>query len=116
MDQLYNNRIQSAVLDSPGVSNQFRKEVAIKEKGLKKELGDLKVSHYKQEAKEFTRDASLKGSKLINKFLGSKTKAERILKKAKQATIVENQPVYSKDRSRFFNEDYQEEKRTLFFK
>ena len=48
--------------------------------------------------------------------LKSKVEFKKIFTKGKQVTVVENQPVYTKDRSRFFKETWEEEKRGLFFK
>ena len=52
----------------------------------------------------------------LNKFLKSKAQYKKIFTKGKQVTVVENQPVYTKDRSRFFKETWEEEKRQLYFK
>lgn len=50
------------------------------------------------------------------KAISSRAVYKSAIKKGPQATIVENQPVYSKDRSRFFKDTWEEEKRSLFFR
>jgi hypothetical protein len=46
----------------------------------------------------------------------SKHKLKRIkFKKGKQATVVVAQNVYTKDKDRFFDNEYKEERRQLFF-
>lgn len=52
----------------------------------------------------------------IGKPIPSKIKNKQILKEQKQVTIVENQPVYTQDRNRYFKQAWKEERRQLFFK
>lgn len=49
------------------------------------------------------------------KAFSSKIKSRRVLRKMPQAVIVETQPVYIRDRNRFFNDEFTEERRQLFF-
>lgn len=50
------------------------------------------------------------------KKLKNKLKNKGILKEQKKVTVVENQPVYSKDKSRYFKTAWEQEKRQLYFK
>lgn len=45
----------------------------------------------------------------------NKIKNKAILIEKKKVSVVENQPVYSKDKSRFFKTAWEEENRQLYF-
>ena len=45
----------------------------------------------------------------------TKLKSKKILRDKPKVTVVENQPVYSRDKSRFFKTAWEEEKKQLFF-
>lgn len=64
------------------------------------------------------KDKSLGGTvfKVLKKTFPKKLKSKDIIKSSPRATIVENQPVYTQDKSRFFKDEWDEEKRQLFFK
>lgn len=57
--------------------------------------------------------------KVLNKLHGisnnKKFTNKKLIHSSSRATIVENQPVYSQDRSRFFNDSVQEDRRQLYF-
>jgi uncharacterized protein YrrD len=50
------------------------------------------------------------------KSLKEKVKSRRILREPNKVTIKTNQPVYSKDKSRYFKTAWEEERRQLYFK
>lgn len=54
--------------------------------------------------------------KAIKKQISGKLRNRAIVKERKQVTIVENQPVYTEDRNRYFKRAWKEERRQLFFK
>ena len=73
----------------------------------KKKLTDLRFQR-----------AALSANKLVRKVsnvIPSRLKNKRILKSQQRVTVKINQPVYQKDKSRFFKEQWEEEKKQLFF-
>ena len=46
----------------------------------------------------------------------STVKTKSIIRKEPRATVVVDQPVYSSDKSRFFKEEYEKEKRRFLFR
>ena len=61
-----------------------------------------------------TKQKEEKKSSLKN-ILSKRIKVKKILKPSPHVTIDVSQPVYSHDRSRFFDVAYEEEKKQLFF-
>jgi len=51
----------------------------------------------------------------LSKLIKGKLKSKNVLKEQNNATVVVSQPVYSKDKSRYFKTTWEEEKRQLFF-
>lgn len=65
----------------------------------------------------------LRGYKTLNRIrnklssFGKKSVTFKpIVKKETRSTVVINQPVYTQDRSRFFKDEIEEDRRQLFFK
>lgn len=54
--------------------------------------------------------------KILKKLKQFKLNNKTVLREPNTVTIVENQPVYEKDRSRFFKTAWEEEKKQLYFK
>lgn len=60
--------------------------------------------------------------RIANKFASvfasgqKKFSNKQVTRSQNRATVVENQPVYTKDKSRFFKTAWEEEKRQLYFK
>lgn len=53
--------------------------------------------------------------KYLSGVLRGKIKNRQVIKDSNKVAIRENQPVYSKDKSRFFKTAWEVEKRQLFF-
>ena len=83
---------------------EIKKEISTKQK----ELHDLKSNRY-------AKNIDTVSSKIV-KALKVRLKNRQVLKEQNKVTVVENQPVYSKDKSRYFKTAWEEERRQLFFK
>jgi hypothetical protein len=57
-----------------------------------------------------------KMSKFVGKSLDSKSSNKKVLRDKQKVTVVVNQPVYSRDKSRYFKTAWEEERRQLYFK
>lgn len=96
---------------SPENFEEYRQQVqAAKEKYLG-EKNPNKNSETK--AKKALRKISIEDviSKRLSKRLAKKAEFKKILKKTPRVTVMVNQPVYTEDKSRFFKENYEKEKR-----
>jgi glycerate-2-kinase len=118
----YKSRVYAEVMKTATPSALTK---AIREK--RTELSNLKLQTTYVRAKK----AALKAAKAIHKQVGEsyegitsglyklgkvRLKNKQVMKGKQKVTIVENQPVYSRDKSRFFKTAWEEEKRQLFFK
>ena len=96
-----NKQVQDAVVDSSEGRKAITKVLAQKIRAARTKLAFYKSANA---VKRYS-DKSLK-TKLSN---------HAVLRKSNQVTVVENQPVYSKDRSKFFKTAWEVEKKQLFF-
>ena len=94
-----------------GLYGEAVKELPIAIKQKERELKILK-------AKNFANKVGSRAGRIADKLFhakSSKLKSRKIMRSTSRPTIVENQPVYSEDRSRFFSDTIAEDKRQLFF-
>ena len=91
---------------------------AIKQ-SVDKEVRSKRIELAKLKAKRYVRAVHYQAKRTvraIEKVMPKRFSNKQVLKEKNKVTIVENQPVYSKDKSRFFKEAWKEEKRQLYFK
>lgn len=79
------------------------------------------ISAIKQKEENKSNSKSVKTHKSkylqrVDKFANRAVKSKAVLRHGSQVTVLINQPVYTKDRSRYFNEALEEEKKQLFFR
>lgn len=86
-------------------------------KAIGQEL-DVKIAEKKKQLFiEKAKVAGVKAYSKFKKFAGARlTKPKKILRATPKATVVLNQPVYTKDENRFFTHAIDSERRQLFFK
>lgn len=106
IDPNYQGRVAKEVVKS---ITPEKLNTAIKEK--RKELYKLRAKRYAKTAYKNVKKLAGK----VNSSLDTKLKNKNVYREQNRVTIVENQPVYSKDKSRFFKTAWEEEKRQLFF-
>jgi len=58
----------------------------------------------------------MKLKEISKRFLKSRTTYREAIRDSKKVTIVEDQPIHSKDKSRYFKTAWEEERRQLFFR
>lgn len=102
---LYEQRIESAILDTQGAKEKVMKDIKVRQGEAKATLATLK-----------TAIPIKKTLRRVEKSIFKKAEFKKVLKKSPRATVVVNQPVYTEDKSRFFKDEWDEEKRSLFFK
>lgn len=74
-----------------------------------------KASSSKEPSKSLKTPKS-KYLKRLDKFANSAVRNKSVFRHGSQATVMINQPIYTEDRSRYFNEALEEEKKQLFFR
>jgi hypothetical protein len=116
----------SGYVSKPKSSEKYSRDIQSSEPEVRKYLYRAreaqKEKYYKQEAQI---KAGIKDSKAkyitkkiirnIQKAIPNRLKNRKVLKDRAKVGIKLNQPVYSKDKSRFFKTAWEEEKRQLFF-
>lgn len=102
MEEYYENRANQELIKdlAPRIKQKIKEK-----KEVLKELKDIKTNKKKSKLLKF-----------VDKLGRSKLSNKRILKKEPHATVIVNQPVYTQDKSRFFKEAWEEEKKQLYFK
>ena len=88
--------------------------VLFKPKPTKKEIIKEGLRAVKHDIKYLVNKAKI-GSDLVRKATKGKLKYRKVMKKQPKVTIALNQPVVTRDKSRFFKEELQEDRRQLFF-
>lgn len=102
---LLNARVREQVINTPSVQKAIKKNIAHRSG----ELYNLRLQNKLNNPINHIRNP-------VSKILNGRLKNKKVLRKSPQAVIVENQPVYTEDRNRFFNDEVIEDRRQLFFK
>lgn len=101
------NRIQEQYLQH--LSSEIRKEKARQEDIIKKQDA---ITKYNKSASDVERKVVNK----VKKFLDKRAASHNVLRKNPQTRyVVQTKPTPYEDKSRFFKEKWEEEKRNLFF-
>lgn len=81
------------------------------------EKTDGKVTNITQNIKNIEpKEKKPKFIRKLNKYLNTKLSNKNIIRDSNKVVVEVDQPVYTKDKSRYFKTAWEEEKRQLFFK
>lgn len=92
------------------------KDLYVEKYYQKKELAKLKKKTergdtFKKDTKKNIKKAVLG----VEKTFPKKLKNRKVMKKRTRVTVMLNQPVYTKDKARYYKENWVEDERQLFF-